>query len=222
MSERTVWLASFPRCGVTMVRLLLEHFYECVTLEVIGARDRGTALPGKGRPFVASVRQYEPVAGSILFQKTHHTEAIDDDTRALVIVRNPLDSLVSYAHYLREVDGETFALEHLTRNLCTSTRWIDFYTHWNRVTGREHCGLIRYEDIVADPNLLLDEVDRMDIGAVRRANVGAPWTFQELHTLWPQMFRKGMVGENRKELSPQLHATVIEKNFLMMERFGYI
>ncbi|MBU2669671.1 sulfotransferase domain-containing protein [Actinoplanes bogorensis] len=205
-----VWLASFPRSGNTFLRIVLSRLYDVpasVIYDYDGVADRlGPELIGAiDRP--ASL---DAMRGSdqVHLIKTHRPRDADvhDDDRAICLVRDGRDALVSWARQLSEDPDRDFRTE-LT-SLIAGTRgtrgwgvnvlsWLD--------PPVPHRFRLRYEDLIRDP-----------AGAAARivATLDLPWrlvpgatipTFAELHATDPGFFRRGHTGTHRDELPDDLH-----------------
>jgi hypothetical protein len=107
-----VWLASFPRSGNTFLRILLHRLYgvtSSVVYDVDGvARRVGEALVGyEDRP-----GSYEAMrrSATLHFIKTHRQRdhRVDDADRAICLVRDGRDALVSCARQRSEADGSQY------------------------------------------------------------------------------------------------------------------
>lgn len=107
-----VWLASFPRSGNTFLRIVLHRLYGVTTsvvYDVDGAARRvGEVLVGyEDRP-----GSYEAMRHSkaLHFIKTHRQRdnLVDQVDRAICLVRDGRDALVSWARQRSEADGSQY------------------------------------------------------------------------------------------------------------------
>src|SRR5262245_33348568 len=106
-----VWLASYPRSGNTFLRIVLERVYgvrSSVIYDTDGVAERlGAAFVGAGeRVDLGAARR----SGEVHFIKTHRRrdERVQEDDRAICLVRDGRDALVSYARMLSEDEPEAF------------------------------------------------------------------------------------------------------------------
>jgi hypothetical protein len=121
-----VWLASFPRSGNTFLRILLHRRYgvrTSVVYSVDGVAARlGPDLIGyQQRPAsLATMRESDEV----FFVKTHRQRDgdVDQADRAICLVRDGRDALVSWARLNSDQDGRPFAAE-LEALIGGGTRW---------------------------------------------------------------------------------------------------
>src|SRR5262245_37762060 len=199
-----IWLASFPRSGNTMLRILLHRVYGRPSYSIYeehpgeGGQDNIASVMGSAGQ-VAEMdldelrRRPEPC-----FVKTHGHPA--DDSPALGLIRDGRDALVSYAHFVRTYEPDMAARYSFDEMLWILIESRDHFGGWTgnvrawheRTTGGSTVWL-RYEDLVREP------LGRLE-GAVRRLGVeihptgAAPVGFDELRRRWPEFFRTGQPG----------------------------
>jgi hypothetical protein len=225
-----VWLASYPRSGNTMLRLLLDVCFGLRSRDFnpvepnrqssIGEYMSWEHFLGEGQAF-DSLRDSEQPH----LLKTHDRPR--DDHHALYIVRDGRDALVSYAHFLRHyeptaVDGMDFqqVLEGLILGRLGYGSWSAHLEAWSKRPSSAPTGWLRYEDMVASP---VESVG----AALRAVNLDvsptgkSPLNFEELHQRWPAFFRRGKVSSWRTEMSHANELLFWENHSEMMARFGY-
>jgi hypothetical protein len=222
-----VWLASFPRSGNTMVRILLHKVYGQLSYSLYEERPgEGFAdMMGSAGQIAADSleelrRQPEPC-----FVKTHGYPS--DDSPALCLVRDGRDTLVSYAHFLLAHEPDVFGqytFDEMLRRLVEST---DFYGGWtaNVLAWHERAAStptvwLRYEDLVADPIGRL-EAALSRLGIAVRLTGKPPVAFHELHSRWPNFFRRGRPAAWRNEMNSELCELFWCYHNEPMRRFGY-
>ena len=149
------------------------------------------------------------------FIKTH--EYPEDDCPAIVIVRDPRAAIVSYWHFLREIEGQSIPLAAVAIGLCGYGDWNKFYSEW-QPQSRPNTLLLRYEDIVADHARCIAE-----ISAFTGLKPTGEWNsdFRRFHAINPVFFRAGDNKKNIAELSPGLEEWIIARCAPMMSKFGY-
>lgn len=208
-----VWLASFPRSGNTFLRILLHRLYGITTSVVYDvdgvARRVGEALVGyEDRP-----ANYEAMRRSetLHFVKTHRqrNDLIDPGDRAICLVRDGRDALVSWARQRSEADGSRYRgiLEALIENADTTGTgsWGCNVLSWLQ-PPLPHAVEVRYEALIANPVAVAARIVGMLAPQLPlRANAEIP-SFAQLQTVDPLFFRRGMVGTHRDELPGDLHA----------------
>ena len=207
-----VWLASYPRSGNTFLRIVLHRLYgvrTSVIYDVDGVAERlGPEMVGfEERPAsIAAMR----ASAQVHFIKTHRRrdDDVDDWDKAICLVRDGRESLVSWARQRCERPGHDFRTE-LQRMLTmdkvrgTST-WGRTVLSWVKPPA-PHRVVLRYEDLVRDPRGSAHEMV-LRLGLVMSPLAGAALpSFAELHEVDPRFFRRGRTGTYRDELPPDLH-----------------
>jgi len=158
-----VWLASFPRSGNTMLRILLHRCYGRLSYSLYDeSSGDGTARENSfagiagfaGRvtgPALEELRQQPEIS----FVKTHGHPV--DDSPALCLVRDGRDALVSYAHFVRTYEpdmGSRYSFDEVLRMLIESGDhfggWSDNVRSWYGRTTKGPTVWLRYEDLVGD------------------------------------------------------------------------
>jgi hypothetical protein len=110
-----IWLASYPRSGNTFLRLVLNRMYgarSSVIYDFDGVADRlGSDFVGfeRRRNAIADLR----AAATVHFVKTHRRRDadVDDRDRAICLVRDGRDALVSWARQAAETAGRDYPTE---------------------------------------------------------------------------------------------------------------
>ncbi len=206
-----VWVASFPRSGNTFLRIVLNRRYGIPTSVIYdydGVADRvGGELVGYvDRPApLAEMR----AAAEPHFIKTHQPRDNDVDAadRAICLVRDGRDALVSWARMLSEEDPATFPA--VLRQLIDGSdgrgtdRWGVNVLSWLRPPA-PHRVVLTYAELVADPAASVDRVMAViapDLRPDRNAVIPA---FDELRQVDSGFFRRGAVGSHLDELPPEL------------------
>ena len=216
-----VWVASFPRSGNTFLRILLHRTYGIRTSTVydvdgVAQRVGGELVGFEERPGdVEALR----AADALHFVKTHRPRHDDVDPatdRAIAIVRDGRDALVSWARLRIEGTDRTFPGTGRTfedelaalldvPGTTNSGPWGDHVLSW-LAPGMPGRHLIRFDDLVADPQTVLHTA-LAAVAPERRPAEGVDIpTFDELHAHDPGFFRRGRTGTHVDELPPDLHA----------------
>jgi Sulfotransferase domain len=219
-----IWLASYPRSGNTMVRILLRHLY---------GLDSQAVYP-EGVP--GGVIHYLNMGGQVTdleslkagpepsFVKTH--ELPSDDSPSLCVIRDGRDVLVSFAHFTltRPQDAAGRSFEEVLRMLILSKEHFGGWSHnalaWRKRPAPARTVWLRYEDMVERPaECLAAGLDRLGVKAQKTG--GTAMSFTELQRLFPSFFRKGKVGAWKEEMSPALHELFWEHHGESMRAFDY-
>lgn len=205
------WLASYPRSGNTLYRMYLYHMKGIETYSIYNDHDiEGMGASGAvgHRKMTQSVKACAEAPG-MFYVKTHGMPL--DDSQAIYIVRDVRDTLVSYAHYMQDIDGFKQEYEAILLQLITGNRWGGW--SGNVLTWIERpatVDIVKYEDMVEGR-----------WGILGMGIEGDMPSFSELNRQWPQFFRKGRVGAWREEMSDNLEALCWHHHGKVMERLGY-
>lgn len=208
-----VWLASFPRSGNTFFRILLNRLYGVRTsvvydIDGVAARVGGELIGFEERP-----ASYETMRASeaVHFVKTHRQrdQDIHEGDRAICLVRDGRDSLVSWARMTSEADPAQFRpllRAMITRQAERGTGgWGANVLSWLR-TPTPNRMVLHYDEVVADPTGAGARAMRMVAPQIPlRAGAVLP-SFSELQKVDDRFFRRGLTGSHRDELPEDLHA----------------
>ena len=207
-----VWLASFPRSGNTFLRIVLHRLYGITTSVVYNvdgvARRVGEALVGyEDRP-----GNYEAMRHSeaLHFIKTHRQRdnLVDQVDRAICLVRDGRDCLVSWARMQSETEPQQFGPQlrkMIERQGATGTgSWGANVLSWLQPPAA-HRAVLRYEDLIADPvGSITSLMEHLVPGQPPVADATAP-SFADLRDADARFFRRGIAGSHRDELPEPLH-----------------
>lgn len=224
-----VWLASFPRSGNTFLRILLHRLYgvrSSVVYDVDGVAQRlGESMVGySDRP--ASYGEMR-ASSAVHFVKTHRQRDTDveDGDRAICLVRDGRDSLVSWARMNSEADAAQFEVElrkMIERDVPTGTgSWGANVLSWLQPEASNRV-VLRYEALVADPAATVTAVMAALVPELARDTAGSVPDFAELRAADGLFFRRGIVGSHRDELPDDLHELFWSRadNVAAMELLG--
>jgi hypothetical protein len=235
-----VWIASYPRSGNTMVRMLLSENFGLAsrTCSIDDSGEFGQRKGGEKRGdqlldgFRSEMGWGDGVRDAETFQqlrqsaelhllKTHHYPP--DDSPALYMLRDGRDALVSYTHYLKarwpRAATMTFdqVLEQLILGQLGFGDWSAHILAWQHRSATT--AFVRYEDGLTRPFETLAAA-LTTLGMARPA-MGTPPDFNEYRQRWPQFFRKGQTGAWREEMSPALQALFWKHHGATMQAWGY-
>jgi hypothetical protein len=214
-----IWLASYPRSGNTFLRVVLNGIFGIKTSSWNG---HGDDRVFSSRPGVVDVIGHirRPSHGVALIEearrsdqiyviKTHEPPLTDDP--AIYVVRDGRSAVVSYYHYLNEVEHLSIAMETVIEGGVYAGSWSEHFVKW-RPLERPTTLLLRYEEITKDTNRLIDLLAAF---CFTKPKPTGPQSFESLHQLYPEFFRKGDDAANIAELVPylprfmQLHGSVM-------------
>jgi hypothetical protein len=226
-----IWLASFPRSGNTMLRMMFRSVFGLSTYskhEALGdrpVREKGLWVDDVvgdriGARFYAEAegwagflaRARESSEPHLI--KTHDGPEGSDKT--IYVVRNGLVATDSYRHFLEAAGGRPVDWDELLARRHVFENWSAHLDAW-RPDSRPDTLVIRYEMLVGDPALAI----RLISGFTGLAPVAAwddPWTI--LQEAAPHFFRRG-----RTSIPEELADDPIDRFMAIhagwMERLGY-
>ncbi|MEU5154474.1 sulfotransferase domain-containing protein [Glycomyces sp. NPDC021274] len=231
-----VWLASFPRSGNTFFRIALHRLYRVPTYVVydvdgVAAQIGPELMDARARPCTFDEMR---ASDEVYFVKTHRRRddpVIADEDRAVYLVRDGRDSVVSWARlntaglagaadYEDRFAAEARAI--ITRRTGGTGGWGQNVLSWHG-SARPDPVRVRFEDLIADPRAAVVAAvaeAAPDFVLDERAEIPS---FGELHGREPGFFRSGTTGTHRSELPSDLHDLFWDQpdNAVAMRRNGY-
>jgi hypothetical protein len=226
-----VWLASYPRSGNTLVRLLLHH---CFGVDGTYSVHPDVNLDNPSDvAWAGVVGHLELPAGGLAalrftdgyhFVKTHDPRLATSAHPAIYIVRDGRDALVSHAHYIieRRGKGSDSGFDAMVQGLVWQKRkgggWSNHVKAWTQRAAP--VAVLRYEDLLQLPIVRMTAVlDALGI-QLRSSGEQMP-TFEELHARWPNFFRKGTIGQWRVEMPKRIRRSFWKRHKDAMVMMGY-
>jgi hypothetical protein len=198
-----VWLASYPRSGSTLLRVIIRQIFGGVSYSVyddpndIGANAAvsevvGHVSHGRGmNEFIEEAR----ASSTRYLVKTH--EPPPDDSPALYVVRDGRAATVSLWHYWREILCLPMTLEQVAIGDLPSGAWADHVAAW-RPLKRPRTVVLRYELLAqADPETIAAVGHALDL----KSTGMKPILFEDLNRLDGRFFRTASNQKNIEELS---------------------
>ncbi len=196
-----VWIASYPRSGNTLVRMMLKHCFDVdsyeskpvgvaqgSTRQISGAAILAEAIgqeewSGDAREF----HEKDAVGPSPVCVKTHLPP--EDDQPCIYVVRNGRQAILSYYRRSRK----SFPAEE--RTVLELILGCDFYRDWSThfrawdPFSRPNTLLLRYEVLVENPECEIDRIRRF----IRSQHAAKPWRnpFSRLRDLDTGFFQRG-------------------------------
>lgn len=206
-------LPSYPRSGNTMVRMLLDHYFDVGSVSVYEER----------LEFLSSMSWcFNPLWDKPVVAIKTHDMAYPvglQDIPALLILRDGRDAMVSFAHYKRSYDGDTKAFDTILMELARSPQWTQFHAYW---MVQKNGVALRYEDVVqTEGSVLVDVVTRPPFSLTQVTSAPPPKKFEDYRKQTPAFFRKGVVGSWRTEMNDEIHGAFWATHGPMMQRLGY-
>jgi hypothetical protein len=225
-----VWVSSFPRSGNTFLRIVLNRLYAVrtsVVYDVDGVAQRlGSDLVG----FIERPAMIEVMRESteVHFVKTHRQRdsQVDEGDKAICLVRDGRDALVSWARMASETDGSRFESELRTmitrRDEAGTGSWGRNVLSWLR-PPMPHRAVLRYEELVREPRTIVERVMAAlapELGPGTDAQIPS---FAELQQADDRFFRRGLTATYLDELPDELHRLFWAQtdNATAMQLLGY-
>jgi hypothetical protein len=149
---------------------------------------------------VELVGHYESSAPkSAAFVKTHGTP--EDDDPAIYVIRDGRAAIVSYFHYIRNLQDSSVTLERVIRGDVWGGSWSDHVRRWNPL-HRPNTLLLYYENLISD---LPAECARLAVFLDRELlDVPTHLDFDGLRALNPIFFPSGDNEERFREIFPHM------------------
>lgn len=147
--------------------------------------------------------------------KTHHPPL--DDSPAIVMTREGRSALVSYQHFLRDVEHVNVSLAELIRGEAGIGTWSSLLEHWDPL-ARPATLFLRFEDILNDPESVTELVSTF----LRLQPVNT-WEnrFPEMQQAHPWHYRTGANRDNLSEFDPCDEELFWDYHHEWMDKAGY-
>lgn len=267
----TAWLASYPKSGNTWVRALLSALTTGdVPLQSLpgslGNESSDDALPVSlsGLDEVEALQVMrrswmlgDPTSGAFRVRKTHEpwiagpdghaTRWQPEGARAIYLVRDPRDVVLSWAHhngqspteaadFMRRGTSHVMGHGHVAHGGWQAVSWSRHVQSWS-----QECPLpvlvLRYEDLLAEPRPCVEQIaDWLDVPvdetSVASAVAACEFTelaareviegFAEAAAPDRVFFRRGRSGGWRTELEPDLARRIEQDHGETMASLGYL
>lgn len=204
----SLWLASYPRSGNTFLRIVLNQVFGLQSTginpgEIVkwNVADGLADLIGhfEHKDLSEMGRTNDSFPRSFKLVKTH--DAPINKAPAIYIVRDGRASIVSYFHYLRDIQRDAdadMADLILGRNIYGS--WSSHFRSWDP-TRRPNTLLLKYEDLRDSTTRACERISEF----LQRPQTGDfDLTFEDLHKIYPNFFRSGNNERNIAEMKPHL------------------
>lgn len=197
-------LASYPRSGNTFLRVLLNQVFGLPSADIFGSGSE-QAFIRNGVMFAAMggvTHDLDPADFISRARASDHLELVKTHERpigadpAIYLVRDGRSAIVSYYHYVRNVEKLDYSLEDIICGSAYGGSWSEHIYDW-APERRERTLLIRFENLVKDPEGELKRVGQFLCLEPRTKDVV---TFEWLNGIFPQFFRSGSDANNIREL----------------------
>lgn len=225
-----IWLASYPRSGNSLFRIVLKELYGLFSATVYDHPDEEEVL--RMREIVGEVGrevslQQLTASEGVHFVKTHELPS-EDGVPAVCLVRDGRDALVSYAHFALATESRDRGdrPEEFLRVLHAMVTTNDHFGGWGPHVlawsqRQTETVFVRYEDLIRRPGAVVGQVlRRFGHAATPEGNRCLP-AFEELKRVFPWFFRRGAPGEWRTGMPEEIQQLFWERHGAAMRAFGY-
>ena len=219
------WLASYPRSGNTLFRILVHRFFGVGTWSRHGdgnVHDIGAHLSDVvgfvPHGALDEAKLHEMAAGDgLALVKTHDLPPTDNAFPAICIVRDGRSAVTSYWHYRNRPGDVGATLGDVLAGRVMFGSWSDHVAAWLDAPLPRRL-VIRYEALVTDP-----------VATMQAVGTFLGWTpldatppgFTELHARAPHHFRSGSDAANVAELEARCPALFNSLHGHLQSRLGY-
>jgi hypothetical protein len=233
-----IWLASYPRSGNTLARLILAHAFDCKSASEYDERPTQAAVDGRsaasdlttaeaaeriGLPYDVQrdgawpeFRAAAQAAGDPVVIKTHGPPL--DDSRAIYVVRDGRAAIMSHFHFIHRYGGASaLSVADVVLGAGGFGSWSDHLSAWSPL-DRPGTLLLRYGTFVHHPELAIDALAQF-LGRPPLASWKNP--FARLQQFLPDFFRAGSDAWNVAEWSASDLSLFWERHGAWMKRLGY-
>ena len=194
------WLASYPRSGNTLLRIILNfcfgqsshsiytdaEFNDPAIQHVVGHE----AIGSDPRRFLREAH----LRKRTIYVKTHELPGLDDHP-TIYVLRDGRSSVVSHYHFLKDILHRGVILTDVIAGKF-GTSWSQHVNAWTR-SSRSNMLIVRFEDMnIGNPDTLERISKFIGRPILREFDV----SFDRLHAQSPLFFRRGSDAANIAEL----------------------
>jgi hypothetical protein len=215
------WLASYPRSGNTLLRIVLNRCFGVSSQSIYADVEfpdpavRGEvgheAIGDDPKGFLAAARR----SGRSLYVKTHELPSPDRHP-VLYVLRDGRSAVVSHAHYMSQFFHRDVPLTDIIAGKLGAS-WSQHVNAW-LMGGRPNLLVVRYEDLAVGKRETLAAISAF----IARPLVHAyDIQFDRLHALDPVFFRRGSDQANIGELAGEARALFDRLHGPTLHALGY-
>jgi hypothetical protein len=200
-----IWLASYPRSGNSFISLILHHVYGMQTHSLYFKREPTALREVLGMaPLPDSLSELD--GDERLHVVKTHELPLNDGRKAIYIVRDGRDALMSYAKFLLRSSPHhqsESAVETMRQLITTDSPnhyrgWSTHVASWLRAPNTT---VLAYEDLLEEP---VNNVERALTNAgisMPCRGAGDPPAFPDLHAACPWFFARAVwaAGNRRSQ-----------------------
>jgi hypothetical protein len=218
-SAPVTWLASYPRSGNTLLRVILNRCFGLTSQSIYSDEEfSGDELRGLvGHEAVGHApREFLDRARSErrrLFVKTHELPP-GDHHPAIYVVRDGRSAVVSHTHFLRETFGRSVALADVIGGK-VGVSWSQHVQAWRARPGTL---FLRYENLAAGEAKTMAALSAfLDLEQQCSFDI----SFDRLHRLAPLFFRRGSDDVNISEMDAEMEQLFRRLHGPTLHALGY-
>lgn len=220
-----IWLASYPRSGNSLFANLVAHHFGVSSYSIYKeANYVAYTYLNKDELRVATKSQ------DVFFVKTH--EMPEDDLPAIYLVRDGLDSIISFAHYI--IDNKinipvpppenllTWVLDSLINSSDQFGGWGAHVQAWTKRSAKTV--VVRYENLLKSENqldVLTSTLEKLGLTHFSVVNTSPLPDFSNYHKQNPNFYRKGKSGVGIAEIPASYYLQFQERYGDIMQELGY-
>lgn len=197
-----IWLASYPRSGNTFLRIILNNQFNLKTYSIYGDKtdiakcETTSSIVGHQELPLDFDLQIARSSDELYVIKTHDFIGENED-RVIYLYRDGRASTVSYFHYLNTFGKRSWTFKEVIGGLAPFGTWGDHLHNW-AFDKRKYTLALRFEDITSDPQKFISMISSfIDCKPIATTSP----TFEELHSINPLFFRKGVPQSWQSELT---------------------
>ena len=216
-----VWLASYPRSGNTLLRIILKSKFNLDTYSLyndlldINADEQTAKVVGhKLLPDGWTIEEAQK-DDNLWLVKTHDYPL--DDSKTIYILRDGRDVAVSFWNYLNNYSHYEYKFDSVAAGFCPFGSWSAHLKAWNPL-HRKNTLLIKFEDLIENTEKKVDQIgDFLNVSPMQHS---IP-TFENLHDINPNFFFSGTTEAWKSIMTPEIEAGYWMLHGDMLETFGY-
>jgi hypothetical protein len=216
-----IWLASYPRSGNTLLRIILSHVFGLETYSLyndtvgVGADKATTEIVGHAFLLPEWSPDQARLDEELWLVKTHQIP--QDGDKAIYIIRDGREVSVSYLNYLRTYRQQEVALFSIIIGAVNFGSWSDHVLAWTPLE-RENTLLLRFEELAANPEAYVPTI--ADFIGREPTSKSIP-TFSDLHKVNPTFFRSGKTDSWKNIFDQDDHILFWLLHQDVMIKYGY-
>lgn len=221
-----VWIASYPRSGNTLLRIMLNNVFGVKTYSIhndeldIGANQKTSDVVGHlcldkelDLDQLRSSEEYVYIKTHLLPDKKIH-----ERDKVIYLIRDGRESIVSYHHYIKNFAKRDVNLLAIICGKVVYGGWGRHVKRWNP-KHRLNTIYIRFEDIILDKEKHIDIISKFLNITPRSSSYPS---FEQLNAINPKFFRSGKTDSWKKEFGLLDHWIFWLVNKEIMYSYGYI